>query len=293
VLRVSGPFDYLVAELSNMYRLEGNVARAMCIQPTSSEMLDIEMLYEWRKFLMQEPINDEERFLQNFSSLKIDQIENCIATIHTFKGDLILARQIMQFSSSGSNTQVMGDPFSYRIKDCHDCDHQEFAECCEPYTKRRMIEEMFMWKDLLVKKPNFLAALKLGNAYYNLSYNGNCRRFSEVPYPSYGLNHSADEQDYYYDWYVDMTSFNSEVYMAEDFYKTALSLATNDEERALATYLLSKCELVHFYNEDHGTTSSDFIVGEYFPKLKQFEKTEFFDQVLNECGYFNTYYTKK
>ena len=293
VLRVSGPFDYLVSELSNMYRSEGNVARAMCIQPTSNEMVDLPMLYDWRSFLMKDPINDEERFLQKFSCLKLDQIENCIATIHTFNGDLIQARQIMQFSSSGSNTQLMGDPFSYRIRDCHDCDHQEFAECCEPYTKLRMLEEMFMWKDLLVKKPNFLAAIKLGNAYYNLSYNGNCRRFSEVPYPSYGLNHSDEEEDYYYDWYVDMTSFNSEVYMAEDFYKKAFGLATNDEEKALATYLLSKCELVHFYNTDFGSNGSDFVAGEYFPKLKQYEKTEFFDQVLNECGYFKTYYTKK
>lgn len=293
ILKVSGPFDYLVSELSTMYRSEGNVAKAMCIQPTSAEMVDITLLYEWRSFLMKEPINDEERFLQKFSCLKLDQIEDCIATIHTFKGDLIQARQIMQFSSYGANSQVMGDPFSYRIRDCHDCDHQEFSECCEPYTKLRMIEEMFMWKDILVKKPNFLAALKLGNAYYNLSYNGNCRRFSEVPYPSYGLNYSQEEHNYYYDWYVDMSNYTTEVYMAEDYYKQALSLATNDEEKALATYLLSKCELVHFYNDGHEPNGSDFIAGEYFTKLKSYEKTEFFDLVLNECGYFKTYYTKK
>jgi hypothetical protein len=294
LLRVCGPFEYLVSELSSMYRSEGNVAKAMCIQPKSSEMSDITMLYEWRSFLMKEPSSEEERFLQKFSCLKLDQVEDCIATIHTFKGDLVLARQIMQFSSSGSNSQLMGDPFSYRIRDCHDCDHTEFAECCEPYTKLRMIEEMYMWKDILVRKPSFLAALKLGNAYYNLSYNGNCRRFSEVPYPSYGLNYALEERDYYYySWYVDMSNYNTEVYMAEDYYNQALLLATNDEEKALAHYLLAKCELVHFYNDEEKTSESDFIVGENFVNLKKYEKTEFFDQVLNECGYFRTYYTKK
>jgi hypothetical protein len=66
-------------------------------------------------------------------------------------------------------------------------------------------------------------------------------------------------------------------------------------------YLLAKCQRNEWYNgkprlidawPDKKDAQSDFIAWDGFKALKQYSNTKYYSEVLNECGYFNTYIQK-
>ena len=85
------------------------------------------------------------------------------------------------------------------------------------------------------------------------------------------------------------------------YYTLALSVASNDEQKAKCQYLLAKCQRNEWYNRIADTRNPwaenkegqpDFIAWDGFKSLKQYANTKYYSEVLKECGYFSTYIQK-
>ena len=294
-LRYYGAFDYAVTAMASAYREKGEDQKAMMIYPNEDELSDQANLESWLGYLNHQSTNLEMTFLQSFSCLNADQLEERLAVKMIKSGQLESGAALMHLSHSGSNKQLLGDPFSFRIRDCHDCDHEEYGTLGLPYSKVLVADVLVQTNKQLLEKSSYEDAIQLGNAFYNFSYSGNARIFSWCDYPAYGMLDSWESWAYFSDgnWLPQEFMYTYDVELAKHYYQQAINYARDNNERAVATYLLAKCELVDFYNNPPENNQSDFVSGQYFNELKKYSKTPFFGRLIEECGYFRAYYTKQ
>jgi hypothetical protein len=82
------------------------------------------------------------------------------------------------------------------------------------------------------------------------------------------------------------------------YYNLALNAARTDEQRAKCQYLLAKCQRNEWYNRnmflnknyvEYDYNGPDFTAWDGFKALKQYPNTQYYSEVLKECGYFRTY----
>lgn len=81
--------------------------------------------------------------------------------------------------------------------------------------------------------------------------------------------------------------------------KKRFEAATTKEQKAKCVYLLSKCERNEYYNKKYNEVNSwwevqddkvNFIAWPGFKTLrKEYSDTKYYQDVIAECGYFNTY----
>lgn len=224
-------------------------------------------------------------FCKTYAGYNLSQLYFLAAINHTFENQLDSTIFAIE-QSEKKDDLLMADPFSMRIKDCHDCDF-------ETYSGPRLSRLSFLIalkekKESFEKAPTFELAVELGNAFYNLSYHGNTRMFSYLDYPMHGFSYEQEPS-----WYFEMNNPHFEVVNAESYYRKAVKLANTKEELAKAYFLISKCELANYqYGEDR-EDDADFIAQDGFTALKAMEDTKFRRMVLQECGYFQTYFKKK
>jgi hypothetical protein len=168
-------------------------------------------------------------------------------------------------------SELPSNPFNGGIKDCHDCDHRKPEKV--KFTKLQMLKKMKEMKSKL-STDTYSNAMLLANAYYNITWFGSSRFFFYNRVMDSETNYEDGIPDYYSKIIHDMT-------LAKKYYGMALAAAVNDEQRARCIYMLSKCER----NESEGQ--------EYFAQLKKLPKTKFYQQVIDECGWFKSYISSK
>ncbi|MEZ4798446.1 MAG: hypothetical protein R2809_01460 [Flavobacteriales bacterium] len=289
----SGYRSELINTVSEQLRLNNDPLRIL-FRPTVAEFTDIKNIENAIKELESGTKEDLIREIV-FGNLASDKIElvNHLAVLYTYNVQFDAADQLYNKYPEAKNfNSLYGDPFSFRLKDCHDCDHEEYQG--EAYSFDRFIHELSKKHQVFESTKSFDSALELGNAYYNMSYYGNARLFGQLPY----LNNwyePEEEELYWYDYYDAMHLNDDEncVDNAKKYWRKAFDLAANDEEKALATFLLSKCELIAFYFNKSESDDRDFVAGVYFNEMMKYKKTKLFDQAINECGYFKTFYNTK
>jgi hypothetical protein len=134
-------------------------------------------------------------------------------------------------------------------------------------------------------------ALLLANAHYNITHFGNARFFYESKITGEGVSSP---------FYIDSVfryTFTS-MRMAAKYYSLALQNAANDEQKAKCQYMLAKCQRNQWYNDNIYSdkekmySESDMVnlnslVG--FSTLKQYANTQYYKEILKECGYFRSY----
>lgn len=183
--------------------------------------------------------------------------------------------------------ELYGNPFNGKIKDCNDCDHE--AKQSVKYTSLSLLKKMKeMQENVASGNDVYNNALLLGNAYYNLSYFGNARAFYyNSIFGEYGSNYiSKENQPKLFD-----------LSQATKYYEIALQAASDNEQRAKITYLLTKIERNNFYYNQYFSTDSYWGYGDVmfkkwngFKKLKQdYSDTKYYQEVIKECGYFRKY----
>ena len=84
--------------------------------------------------------------------------------------------------------------------------------------------------------------------------------------------------------------------MAVKYYQLALKSATNNEQKAKCLFMMAKCERNEWYNSTlysnkeneyrYDANQPDFIMWDSFKALKAYKNTKFYNEVINECGYF-------
>lgn len=279
--------EWVTKRLAEKYAMDGNLLKA--------QLLDN---YRNPKFYLTDENGD--KMLAFMNSPSLSPYEKYIVARYPLKPAAIVDFQAIQLAlrhqlkealaklneiEGLGNETLPGDPFLIHIKDCHDCDHS--AEQPVSYTQKEFLEKMLEYEQLAISQPNEAAHYYyfMANGYYNMTYFGNARAmyYSDV-YDRYSASiaYDADPMDPMYD-----------CSMAETYYNKALIASKNKEFKAQCCFMASKCELNNYFLNGTHEDNVDFRAGKYFSDLeKNYSNTQYFNEIVNECGYFRTYITR-
>ena len=277
-LRIEFMVSWTRSYLSNLYKKQNNDVMAELFSRESNYYSIDERLNKMQKYFIENKDTDWDKLAQSLYDVTLDDIYEYKGIMYAYKNQIDKA--ITEFKNCKKADYLYGNPFNGKIMDCIQCDH--YAKQKTKYTKLTFLEKI---KEIQTNVANgtdvHSGYILLGNAFYNMSYYGNARYFYDNPIiDQYG--NFIDEE------------FN-EVFMsnsyAEYYYQKALNSAQNDEERAKATYLLTKIERNKFYlTDEFKPYEVDFIIFDGYKKLKQnYSNTKYYQEVIRECGYFSRY----
>jgi hypothetical protein len=224
----------------------------------------------------------------------IDELYYHQGTILTYDEDLDGA--LKKITKANDNTQLPANPFNGNINDCHDCDAA--APQKRKFTAVTFLKTLqAIKKELQANKNVYKNALLMANAYYNINYYGNARTFYQSDIISLG---DVIYREYDKNPFIDL--FTSQQ-IAEKYYLLARDHAETNEQRAKCTFMTSKCEHNSFYNQSDITAPPTIeqmfdkkalpTYYKYFAELKAYSKTNYYKEVLKECGYFKSYIAAK
>jgi hypothetical protein len=125
-----------------------------------------------------------------------------------------------------------------------------------------------------------------------MSHFGNARLFYECKIIGSGQSDPSEIDKPYRKMLTAMDKSNY-------YYGLALKNAATNEQRAKIQYLLAKCERNEWYTHQYtdldqsldryDNKGPDFIAWKGFQELKNYSKTQYYKEVLKECGYFSTF----
>jgi hypothetical protein len=201
-----------------------------------------------------------------------------------------LTDAIQLLKEIGPGGELPGNPFNGRIRDCHDCDHAAPQKI--KYTKLSLLQKMKEMQDKLAAgEERYNNAFLLAHAHYNITHYGNSRYFYESKVLGSG---------HYSPFAIDSVNKNilTNMKMASKYYQLALASAETDEQKARCHYMLAKCERNEWYNKtffnnpgnEYGENNmGDFRGWNGFQALRQYAHTQYYKEVIRECGYFKTF----
>jgi|GEM_PF-1150856 len=279
-VRVQYAYAWVKHIMSLMYTYD---IRGELLNPDPSYYHELQNISEMKRMMKDQSGNSNfDRLLLSEYPIKLEDIELYEGLVLVYSGQLERGKAHFQKTELANET-LMANPFEAGIQDCHDCDFAQFKGT--PWTRMTTLNRMIkLNNDLERGVDKYQSALSLGNAYYNLSYYGNSRAFYE--------------SKLMYSWgnYVDdfHGKFLNSTLKAMSYYRIALDNARNDEERAKCEYFMAKCERNEFYNFGWVSDEMDFLAWNGFANLKSnYSNTQFYRDVIRECGYFRTYVEKK
>ncbi|MGE5183365.1 MAG: hypothetical protein ACM31C_14945 [Acidobacteriota bacterium] len=166
------------------------------------------------------------------------------------------------------HTDKLGtDPFVAGILDCHDCDHDKYANA--PWTTASVASRL-VELERAAKGTGDTAArasIELGNALYNITWFGNAR----------GMVFDTNQR-------------TSDTRPAERWYKRAFDVARTRELKAKAAWLAAKAELGRLENVDMdspwGYSDALPTPRTWYPVMKTFADTRYYKDVVAQCGMF-------
>ncbi|SHL81283.1 hypothetical protein [Flavobacterium chilense] len=284
--------------LSTLYREKGNPVLAEIFGESrysywndGNAFYDDEKNLQGIKTFLAKPNKTEiENIGAGIYSLKLKDINNFQAVQATFKNKIPEAIEFMKQTDSVQYYKFLGNPFNGSIKDCHDCDHAAYQK--RKYTQMDFLTTIKEMQDKLAKNEDvYTNSLLLGNAFYNISHFGNGRTFYEITIVGYGSSP--------YSFRDSMKKMITNCDVPKMYYQKALQAATTKEQKAKCVYLISKCERNEYYNTKYNSVrywwdanddKVNFIAWDGFKMLqKDYSDTKYYQDVIAECGYFNTY----
>ncbi len=179
------------------------------------------------------------------------------------------------YAALGGGASKLGtDPFVIHVIDCHDCDHERYADA--PWTHASLAAKLAKLEKTAKGTGDQAmgAALLLGNALYNLTWYGNARVVL------------AD------------THQSASPRAAERWYKRAYDVAKTREDRARAAYLAAKAELgslITAAEKAANAGASELAIdplptpATWFPVLETYADTRYYREILAECSNFRAY----
>lgn len=286
-LRYNEIYNWALHRLSQKYHVFGDFVKAQCLD-----------IHQDKQFY-DDP--DKMKALISF----IDKpgkspFEEFLVSIHPYNKDVLFDYQAIDLiyhynfhdavtkfdecKGSGSDP-LLGDPFIIHINDCHDCDHQ--AETGDSYTKYSFVkrlaalEEFSSGDSKKMSETYFL----LANGLYNMTYFGNARMVYGTPI--------KDRSLVYFDYRPDQQNLKDPIYdcsKAEEYYRKAMELSVDKEFKAKCCFMAAKCEQNAYFMSPDFNYERVVRAGKYYQQLQEsFSKTNYYKEVLKECGYFKMY----
>ena len=275
--------------LSKLYQENGESVMAELFQSSENYYKNQKNIDAMKSLLAKNSKSDLEQIVIKQYYLNLEEINYFESVMAFYQDNISASISFMEKSGDLKNHTFLANPFNGFIKDCHDCEHERPQK--KQFTKIEFLQTLqTMQQNLNSNIDSYNNALLLGNAFYNSTFHGNGRVIYEGK-----IMGEASFPGGIPDWtyqYIGSTA------LAKKYYEKALSAAENDEQRAKITYMLAKCERNDFYNtkylaQDYYSIYSDkvnFLAWNGFKTLKnEYKNTKYYQEVLQECGYFATY----
>ncbi|WP_045459698.1 hypothetical protein [Sporocytophaga myxococcoides] len=289
-LRSSNAYYWAIRRMAEIYDLWGNkvVSYSLDQSRTSEYLRDNDFLEKMISYL-------NKAVKTPFDSLVQKTYGHNVNVLYDMQGVNILYKDYnfeeakKKFTMAGSK-YLESDPFTIRLKDCRDCDQAEYDGS---YDNLKFINEMIDLEQKVKSNPvnAFDIYFKLANGYYNMTYFGNCRNMYINGTFDVGLMY------FYWDSEKDIINNNKNIFdcsKAEEYYIKAMNATTNKELKAKCAFMAAKCEQNAFFISGSLKYNKQFIAGKYFKLLKdQYATTQYYKEIINECGYFKSYLEKK
>jgi len=217
---------------------------------------------------------DFDRFVLAHPVFTKPQLEQELGLRYLLDGDFVNAQQTFTTTDALSQ-RLHTDPFVIHIRDCHDCDHDKYANAA--WTHGSFVAKM--WE--LAKAAQGTgdaaaqAALQLGVGFYNMSWYGNAR--SILGDETHQDTHDAKP--------------------ALKWFARAFDLAKDRELKAKAAYYAAKAELGDrldvAYDPNTNAPAVTPTPVTWFGKLQTLKDTRYYKDVLAECGDFASWVSSK
>ncbi len=299
--------QYIRSELAYKYMAIDDSVKYTCFSTANKEPL-IQGIYLLNKM---EKFNDkknktpfEQYAYSEFTYSKRDLVEiEAVNLIYDNKFKDAYAK-LNEDDSAGSEPLYGFDPLDIQINDCHDCDAARDsdvdsiagADTSTFNTKKGFIKRMIELEKSFKTDPAHLAEnyFLFANGLYNMTYFGNNRML-------YDSKATTMEYQYYgYPVYSERVANTGElvnplpIYLncakAEKYYNKAMNATNNPELKAKCCFMAAKCEQNMFFLYRPTDHKGDFKAGKYFAMLKaNYSKTRYYQEIIQECGYFKTY----
>lgn len=264
---------YILGKMQEIYKQQGELTKSELSMPFIYDYYkDENQVQEMIDFMEDDNNSAWNKYLIGRYPISLSDLYDIQAVKRIYKYDFEGALSIYTLHPQTGNSQLLGNPFNSRIKDCHDCDHE--MKQSKIYTKKTFVEKMLEIKAKAenTTDPNekainyFLYATGL----YNMTYYGNARVVSASV-----IGNGIGE-----------TYYNCE--KAELNYLIAMEHSKSKEFRAKCLWMAAKCEHNRWLESDYNQREKrDFVAGEYFKTMKElFSDTKYYSEVINECGYF-------
>jgi len=277
-LRASDAFDWTKRRFAEKYIQQHDLIKAQCFVSNVRFYGNDKQAADMKAFLGKPSKTGYEAFCSKLSPIKADDIGESQAIRASYAGSLEEAIEKISHTPGGA-VVLPGNPFNARIQDCHDCDHAAPQKI--KYTKLSFLQKLKEIKDKAASGADvYTNSILLGNAYYNMSDYGNARVFYQCSIIGSGYGIDSVFQPMLFS---NVSSIK--------YYSDALKAATTNEQKAKCQYLLAKCQRNEWYNTvpEERRNGVDFKAWDGFAALKQYQSTQYYREVLRECGYFRTY----
>jgi len=288
-IRSDYALGWLKKTIADKYKRAGDNVRSECFVSSSLFYTDSNNVEALKAFLGKAGKTPYEQLCARLSAIQYADIFEYQAVRLTMDDRVEEALTALKQVPAAATTILPGNPFNARIIDCHDCDHQAAQKI--KYSKLALIQKLKALKDKIAAGTDiYTNAVLMGNAEYNITWFGNARAFYEtkVLSPESSLANGIDSA--FRTPLMDMST-------AIKYYNLALNAARTDEQRAKCQYLLAKCQRNDWYartifskdDYEYSYNGPMFQPWDGFRALKQYSNTQYYKEVLKECGYFRSY----
>lgn len=284
--------------LSALYQSQKNEVMAELFERDYGFYDNEKNLQAMKSFLSKNNKSEMEKIGVRVYDVTLDDINNYQAVVAAFANKIPEAIAFMQKANKLQETKFYGNPFNGSIKDCHDCDHAAYQK--KKYSQIDFLNTIKTLQENVDKGSEvYTNSMLLGNAFYNITHFGNARIFHETNINGYGYS-PYDFRDKSRDMITDCS-------LAKMYYAKALAAAKSDEQKAKCYYMIAKCERNEYYNNRYDPSQDswenqyaierskvNFLAWNGFKTLKSdYFQTKYYQEVINECGYFRTYVGQK
>lgn len=298
-LRNAPLYEWLLRRLSEKYNAVKDIAKAQCLNAESDRFFfnDEKKIQRMIAYMDKPNKTAFDNYIQNIYPYSKADVYDLLGTRLLYQYKFKEAIQKFEQCTGSGDASLMADPFVIHINDCHDCD---FSSPHNSITKISFARKMLELENKTKKEPdNPQNFFDLANGYYNMSFFGNGRMIYQT-----SIFYYTDD----YDWSSAHTGLRlwnglNEIpkrsaivncKKAEQYYVKAMELSVNKEFKAKCCFMASKAEQNIFFVNKPETYKGDFKAGVYFKKLKnEYGSTQYYNEIINECGYFGTYVNTK
>jgi len=286
-LRTDDAKAWLLNTMAFRYNNQKELVKAECLRSNTIFYASNTNVEAMKAFLDKPNKTPYEALCAKLYTMKKSDLLEYQAVRLTFEDRLAEAITKME-GASNPGLQLLGNPFNGRIQDCHDCDHEAPQKI--KYSKISLLTKMKEMEDKIAAGDDvYNNSMLLANAFYNITHYGNARYYYEGKVMG-GGHYSPVSIDSVF------TQLLTDMKPAIKYYNKALQAAKTDEQKAKCHYMLAKCERNQWYNttvyKNEEYSGPDFKAWAGFKALKQYSNTQYYRDVIKECGYFRTYSSK-